>query len=92
MYTEGRVIGAFTLYSGELNSFDKFELWRLSPQMVIAGFGIPVLQSATQLTLDPEIFFARVQYLNEHRDKKSHEEIQLKDGRVIDLYSSPVIG
>src|SRR5660397_78054 len=39
-----------------------------------------------------EAFLAKVEYLYEHHDEKSHTEVQLKDGRIIDRYSAPVTG
>ncbi len=68
------------------------ELWRLSPQLVSARWDAPVLQSVVAQTENPEAFVARVQYLYEHREDKSREEIQLLDGRIIDRYSAPVTG
>ncbi len=41
---------------------------------------------------NPQAFVDRIRYLNEHHDEKSREEILLKDGRVVDRYSAPVIG
>ncbi len=68
------------------------ELWRVSPQLLSAGVGEPVLQSIIQQVENPDAFAARVQYLYEHRDQESREQIQLKDGRIIDRYSAPVTG
>jgi PAS domain S-box-containing protein len=68
------------------------DLWRLSPQLVSARLDAPVLQSVVEQVENPEAFVARVQYLYAHRDDKSREEVQLKDGRIVDRYSAPVIG
>ncbi|MBL6987946.1 MAG: PAS domain S-box protein [Methylobacter sp.] len=68
------------------------DLWRLSPQLVSERLDAPVLQSVLDQIAEPEVFLARVQYLYEHRDKKSREEIQLKDSRIIDRYSAPATG
>jgi signal transduction histidine kinase len=51
----------------------------------------PVLQLVTSQTADPATFLTRVKYLYEHRQEKSHEEILLKDGRVIDRHTAPMI-
>ncbi len=66
------------------------ELWRIPPDMVAAKDDMPVLQLNTSQTADPAGFVARVKYLYEHKEEKSHEEILLKDGRVIDRYSAPM--
>ncbi|TAN66507.1 MAG: PAS domain S-box protein [Methylobacter sp.] len=68
------------------------DLWRLSPQLVSEHLDAPVLQSVVDQIAEPYVFLARVQYLYEHRDDKSREEIQLNDGRIIDRYSAPATG
>ena len=40
----------------------------------------------------PERFIERVKYLSSHPEEISRDEIELKDGRILDRYSSPVIG
>ncbi|MHB1238464.1 MAG: bifunctional diguanylate cyclase/phosphodiesterase, partial [Gallionella sp.] len=68
------------------------DLWQLSPQIVSARLDKPVLQLVADQVENSEASVARIQYLNEHRDDKSREEISLKDGRIIDQYSAPVTG
>ena len=64
-------------------------------------FGIPeelirtrndelILGHAVQRTKDPESFLGRVRYLYDHREQTSRDEIELKNGTVLDRYSSPV--
>lgn len=67
-------------------------LWRLSPQVLKTGLDAPVLKAVTEQINDPEAFFAHIQYLYQHRDLKEREELQLKDGRIIDRYSAPITG
>ena len=38
----------------------------------------------------PDEFLARVKYLYAHPAEKSHDEIELRDGRIFDRYSSPL--
>ncbi|MDI1279580.1 bifunctional diguanylate cyclase/phosphodiesterase [Methylobacter sp.] len=68
------------------------DLWQLSPQLVSERLDAPVLQTVVEQVAEPEAFLAQVQYLYEHRDDKSHVEIQLKDGRIFDRYSAPATG
>ena len=68
------------------------DLWRLSPQVVSAGLDAPVLKAVADQVEESGAFVSRVQYLYQHRDDKSHEELRLKDGRIIDRYSAPVTG
>ena len=75
----------------------------LQNRRFIELFGIPdeligmaddelVLRHAVQTTRDPESFLARVQYLYDHPEQTSRDEIDLKNGTVLDRYSSPVSG
>ncbi len=68
------------------------ELFHIPTDMVSAKNDMPVLQLVTSQIADPEVFLERVNYLYEHREEKSQEEILLKDGRVLDRYSSPMFG
>jgi diguanylate cyclase (GGDEF)-like protein/PAS domain S-box-containing protein len=68
------------------------DLWRLSPQIMSARRDGPVLQAVVDQVENSEAFVARIQYLYAHREDKSREEIQLKDGRIVDRYSAPITG
>lgn len=80
--------------NGKITSYNQnfIDLWRLSPQLVAARVDAPVLQAVVEQVVNSEAFAARVQYLVEHRDDKSYDEIPLIDGRIIDRYSSPATG
>jgi PAS domain S-box-containing protein len=52
----------------------------------------PVLRFVTDQIADPQEFLARIQYLYEHKRETSHEEINFRDGRTFDRYSSPMFG
>jgi PAS domain S-box-containing protein len=67
-------------------------LWRIPPQLINARVDAPVLQSVVDQTRNPEDFISHVQYLYGHREEKSHDEVPLKDGRIIDRYSAPITG
>lgn len=67
-------------------------LFHIPEELVSAGEDKPVLQLATDQVKNPEEFLSRIQYLFAHRTEKSLDELQLKDGRIIDRYSAPVIG
>ena len=51
----------------------------------------PMLQHVTGLTRDPESFMAKVDYLNRYPAETGRDEIEFKDGTVVDRYSAPVI-
>ena len=80
--------------NGQIISYNQqfIDLWRIPEQLVTARLDAPVLRAVAEQVENSEEFVARVQYLNEHRDDKSREEIALKDARIIDRYSAPVIG
>ncbi|HSM98019.1 MAG TPA: EAL domain-containing protein, partial [Gallionella sp.] len=80
--------------NGHIISYNQrfIDMWRISPQLASLRLDAPLLQSVVGQVENPEKFADRVQYLYEHRDEKSREEIPLKDGRVIDRYSAPVTG
>src|SRR5208337_437340 len=46
-------------------------------------------RALTQLK-DPDAFLERMNYLDAHETEKTRDEIEFKDGRVFDRYSSPL--
>ena len=68
------------------------DMWAIPLELVEAKDDAPVLKLVTTKVVDSEGFVARVKYLYEHREEKSREDILLKDGRVFDRYSAPVLG
>lgn len=50
------------------------------------------LEWVTNMMVDPVAFVERVHHLYAHPDEIGREEIELKDGTVLDRYSSPVVG
>ncbi len=79
---------------GKIISYNRHfvELWGLTQEMVAARVDEPVLQLVAAQVRDPEAFLARVDHLYQHRSEDGHDEIDLKDGRILDRYSAPMIG
>ena len=50
-----------------------------------------LLQYETNLIENPQQYLDRVEHLNNHKEEKSSDEIRLKDGRVLDRYTAPLI-
>jgi diguanylate cyclase (GGDEF)-like protein/PAS domain S-box-containing protein len=50
-----------------------------------------VLKHMTDKIEDPVAFLDRVKYLYSHRDQKSRDEFNLKDGKTFDRYSAPLV-
>lgn len=66
-------------------------MWGVPPTMLHAGDDNQLLQYVTNQIENPEQFLERVKYLYDHREEKAKDEIRLKDGRILDRYSSPLI-
>lgn len=68
------------------------DMWGLGPEMITSKDHIQALQPILDKLVDPEVFVARLRHLYEHREEKGRDEIALKDGRLFDRYSSPMVG
>ena len=68
------------------------DLFDIPEELVRTGDDELVLQAARQQADNPDQFLARIRYLYAHKEEKSREEVQYKNGRTIDRYSAPVIG
>lgn len=77
---------------GKILSYNQqfVELFQVPAEIARDGDGL-MLEWMTARASDRDQFLARVQYLNTHREDKAREEFELKDGRVVDRYSSPVV-
>jgi PAS domain S-box-containing protein len=51
-----------------------------------------LLEYVTGLTKDPALFLEKINYLNTHTEEKSHDEIEFKNGLILDRYSAPIWG
>jgi signal transduction histidine kinase len=68
------------------------ELWKIPQDVVDDPSGIRQVNHVMNMTVNPQQFVAEIDYLREHPDDKSRDELELVDGTVLDRYSSPVIG
>jgi PAS domain S-box-containing protein len=62
----------------------------LPQDIVLAGDDNRMLEFVLTKVKDPEAFLDRVKYLYAHESLRTREEIEMKDGRVLDRYSSPL--
>ena len=67
------------------------EMWGIQQSVIETKSDKLTLKSVTDKLVNPQDFFDRVKYLYEHREETSREEVFLKDGRVLDRYSAPMI-
>ncbi len=62
-------------------------LWDVPRALVLAGADEPVLAAVTSRAKNENEFLTRVRYLYDHPEIQSHEEVELKDGQIIDRHS-----
>lgn len=67
------------------------EMWHISDDVVASGSDEAAVQAVLDQLVDPEAFQKRVSYLYDHPDLRSRDTIELRDGRVFDRYTSPVV-
>lgn len=79
---------------GKVNSFNKhfIQLWEIPQQVMDTEDDEKLLQYAVTRLKEPAEFIDKVKYLYAHKEEKSRDEVELKDGRILDCYSSPLIG
>jgi PAS domain S-box-containing protein len=68
------------------------EMWNMPPSVSVTDDDTTVLHTGLALVAEPEAFLEKVLYLYEHREEKSRDEVVMKDGRVFDRYSAPMLG
>jgi PAS domain S-box-containing protein/putative nucleotidyltransferase with HDIG domain len=68
------------------------EIWNPPSELLASGDDAPLLAfNASQLS-DPESFMDTVRYLYDDPKRSSQDELVLADGRVLDRYSSAMLG
>jgi len=68
------------------------ELWKIPQEIAENPDDEMQVAHIMHTTKDPDQFVAQVKYLYSHPNETSQDEIELKDGMVLDRYSAPVIG
>jgi two-component system cell cycle sensor histidine kinase/response regulator CckA len=68
------------------------DLWELPPSIAASSDDQTQLTWVAKLTEKPDHFIEKVRYLNSHPEAISRDEVRLKNGTVLDRYSSPVTG
>jgi sigma-B regulation protein RsbU (phosphoserine phosphatase) len=67
-------------------------MWGIPADVLASRDDERLLASVVSLLADPQEFFRRVGYLYLHPHESSQEEVELRDGRVFERYSAPVLG
>ena len=68
------------------------EIFEIPPELFRTQNDSLVLKYVVGKVADPSRFLERVKYLYSHRQEKGRDEVKLRNGRVLDRYSSPVFG
>jgi signal transduction histidine kinase/CheY-like chemotaxis protein/integral membrane sensor domain MASE1 len=68
------------------------ELLRIPPEILADKSDRRMLAYVVTLIKHTESYLAKIHHLNNHPSETSRDEIELKDGTILDRYSSPVIG
>lgn len=66
------------------------QLWQIPKELMQRGSDRQLLGWVLNQLQNPEEFLAKVEYLYEHPQERSHDEIKLKSGRIFERYSAPV--
>jgi PAS domain S-box-containing protein len=67
------------------------ELWKIPPEMVENQNDAEQVKFVAESTRNPEQFRDKVLHLYSHPDETSRDEIEFKDGRILERYSAPVL-
>ncbi len=68
------------------------DLWKIPRNIAEGKDDEKLVQFVVNQVKNPKPFAEKITYLYSHPDEISRDEIELKDGTVLDRYSSPVIG
>lgn len=69
-----------------------FDLWDLNVFEGRAQYEEPILETALTKVADPELFLSVVTYLYEHRSESRADEVTLRNGRILERHTAPMIG
>ena len=67
------------------------QMWNIPQKILDTRDDEKMIQYVLDQLKDPNRFLEKVTYLYAHKNEKSRDEIQFKDGKVFDRYSSPLI-
>lgn len=78
---------------GEVVSYNRryLDLWKVPESLMASADDEALLNYVGGLLADPAGFRARVEYLYQHPMESGRDEIEFKDGRVLDRYTTPAL-
>ncbi|HXF71231.1 MAG TPA: GAF domain-containing protein [Actinomycetota bacterium] len=79
---------------GQMISFNRrfAELWGLPEEVLDSRDDEAALAWVRDQLADPDGFYARVRYLYDHPNEEGWDEIPLRDGRVLERHTAPILG
>ena len=79
--------------AGRILSFNRrfTELWHLPAAVLASGDDAPLLSAVAAQVRHTECFLETVRYLYDHPEERSHDELELVDGRFLDRWSESLI-
>ena len=75
-----------------LQNQQTINLWKIPREVADEPSDMKQVDHVMHMTVNPQQFLAKVDYLREHPNDKTRDEVELIDGTVLDRYSSAVIG
>ncbi len=80
--------------AGQMISFNRrfVEMWGIPPDVLEERSDPRALQAVQGKIIDPDAFLAKIEYLYQHPQEKSRDQINLTDGRIFERYSAPMLG
>ena len=67
-------------------------MWDVTPELETDRRDDSMLGTVMRLVQDPKPFIDKIRFLYDHPSLVSRDEVWLKDGRVLDRYTGPVVG
>jgi signal transduction histidine kinase len=75
-----------------LQNQQTINLWKIPKEVADDPSGLKQVNHVMHMTVNPQQFVAEIDYLRDHPNDMSRDELELIDGTVLDRYSSAVIG
>jgi PAS domain S-box-containing protein len=66
------------------------EMFRIPLEVLATRDDIAIITFAMSQLKDPDSFIRKVEYLYDHPEEKTQDEIEFKDGKIFERYSSPL--
>ncbi len=79
---------------GKIISYNKrfIEIWEMPKHITDAKDDEAALKHAMDQLVNPDQFIEKVKYLYEHPTETSKDELEYKDGKIVERYGYPVVG